>query len=171
MILENFSPKQIQIFRFGEDQNRYLICDGAVRSGKTLPMTLAFITHAMKYYYDTKFAICSKTTQTAERNIIDPLFSLEGFPFAMKYNRVSHTLTVSGARGENYFHIFGGNDEKSQQRIQGVTLASVLFDEVALMPESFVNQALARQLTFPQRKTWFNCSAKRSIVKSDSIAA
>jgi PBSX family phage terminase large subunit len=158
MILKEFSAKQKQIFNFSEDSNRYLICDGAVRSGKTVPMTLAFITYAMNHFTNTKFAICSKTTQTAERNIIDPLLSLEGFPFAMKYNRVSHTLAISSWQGTNQFHIFGGNDEKSQQRIQGVTLASVLFDEVALMPESFVNQALARQLTFPQRKTWLNCN-------------
>ena len=49
---------------------------------------------------------------------------------------------------ENYFYLFGGKDESSYALIQGITLAGVLFDEVALMPQSFVDQAIARTLSF-----------------------
>jgi PBSX family phage terminase large subunit len=57
----------------------------------------------------------------------------------------------------NYFYIFGGRDERSQDLIQGITLAGVLFDEVALMPESFVNQATGR-CSVAGSKFWFNCN-------------
>ena len=58
---------------------------------------------------------------------------------------------------ENYFYIFGGKDERSQDLIQGITLAGVFFDEVALMPESFVNQATGR-CSVKGSKFWFNCN-------------
>lgn len=50
-----------------------------------------------------------------------------------------------------------GKDESSQDLIQGVTLAGVLFDEVALMPRSFVEQALAR-CSVEGARFWFNCN-------------
>ena len=42
--------------------------------------------------------------------------------------------------------------------IQGITLAGVFFDEAALQPRSFVEQAIARTLTFSNAKLWFNCN-------------
>jgi PBSX family phage terminase large subunit len=69
----------------------------------------------------------------------------------------NHILTVSRGRKINTFYIFGGKDESSYMLIQGVTLAGVLLDEVALMPESFVNQALAR-CSVEGSKYWFNCN-------------
>lgn len=41
--------------------------------------------------------------------------------------------------------------------IQGITLAGVMFDEVALQPESFVEQAIAR-CSVTNSKLWFNCN-------------
>ncbi|MDA6141507.1 phage terminase large subunit, partial [Escherichia coli] len=41
--------------------------------------------------------------------------------------------------------------------IQGITLAGCFFDEVALMPQSFVNQATAR-CSVEGSKLWFNCN-------------
>lgn len=40
-----------------------------------------------------------------------------------------------------------------------MTLAGIFFDEVALMPESFVNQGIAR-LSVEGAKFWFNCNPK-----------
>ena len=57
----------------------------------------------------------------------------------------------------NFFYIFGGKDERSQDLIQGITLAGMFFDEVALMPESFVNQATGR-CSVSGSKFWFNCN-------------
>ena len=53
-------------------------------------------------------------------------------------------LEVMWKKRTNYFYIFGGKDEGSQQLVQGITAAGAFFDEVALMPESFVSQATAR---------------------------
>lgn len=64
-------------------------------------------------------------------------------------------IEYSGRR--NRFYLFGGKDEGSAALIQGMTLGGVLLDEVALMPRSFVEQALAR-CSLDGSKLWFNCN-------------
>ena len=148
MEIKTFSPKQAEILRFAYNDEETLICDGAVRSGKTIVMTLSFVLWAMTYFNHTNFAICGKTVSNAERNILRPFQQIEGMPFTLNYKISNRMLTVQSGDKENYFYLFGGKDESSYALIQGLTLAGVLFDEVALMPQSFVDQAIARTLSF-----------------------
>ncbi|OYP01261.1 terminase, partial [Lachnotalea glycerini] len=71
--------------------------------------------------------------------------------------RAVFLVVVSCGGKTNLFYIFGGKDERSQDLIQGITLAGCFFDEVALMPESFVNQATGR-CSVDDSKYWFNCN-------------
>ena len=158
MEIKTFSPKQAEILRFAYNDEETLICDGAVRSGKTIVMTLSFVLWAMTYFNHTNFAICGKTVSNAERNILRPFQRIEGMPFTLSYKISNRMLTVQSGNKENYFYLFGGKDESSYALIQGLTLAGVLFDEVALMPQSFVDQAIARTLSFANAKIWFNCN-------------
>ena len=158
MKIEKVSEKQLQILDFVVSDDLYLICDGAVRSGKTVFMSAAFVIWAMEYYDRTNFAICGKTVQSAERNVLKPLQENESLPYTMSYKVSTKVLTVRCGAKENYFYIFGGKDESSYMLIQGITLAGVLFDEVALMPRSFVEQALSRAISFEKPKYWFNCN-------------
>ena len=158
MEIKTFSPKQAEILRFAYNDEETLICDGAVRSGKTIVMTLSFVLWAMTYFNHTNFAICGKTVSNAERNILRPFQQIEGMPFTLNYKISNRMLTVQSGNKENYFYLFGGKDESSYALIQGLTLAGVLFDEVALMPQSFVDQAIARTLSFANAKIWFNCN-------------
>lgn len=158
MEIKTFSPKQAEILRFAYNDEETLICDGAVRSGKTIVMTLSFVLWAMTYFNHTNFAICGKTVSNAERNILRPFQQIEGMPFTLSYKISNRMLTVQSGNKENYFYLFGGKDESSYALIQGLTLAGVLFDEVALMPQSFVDQAIARTLSFANAKIWFNCN-------------
>ena len=137
-----------------------LICDGAVRSGKTSIRSLSFVLWAMGRFDRCSFGLCGKTVGSAERNIIQPLQSVAYLPqngFTLDYTRSGHVLTVSRGRKRNIFYVFGGRDESSYMLIQGVTLAGVLLDEAALMPRSFVEQALAR-CSVDGSKLWFNCN-------------
>lgn len=158
MEIKTFSPKQAEILRFAYNDEETLICDGAVRSGKTIVMTLSFVLWAMTHFNHTNFAICGKTVSNAERNILRPFQQIEGMPFTLNYKISNRMLTVQSGEKENYFYLFGGKDESSYALIQGLTLAGVLFDEVALMPQSFVDQAIARTLSFANAKIWFNCN-------------
>lgn len=161
MTFKKLSEKQKKIFKwcYG-DKYKAIICDGAVRSGKTICMITSFVLWAMRNFNATTFGICGKTVQSAERNIIMPLQNIIDITayFKISYTRSSHMLTIEGNGHKNYFYIFGGKDESSYMLIQGITLSGVFFDEVALMPQSFVNQAIARTLSVEQAKLWFNCN-------------
>lgn len=153
----SFSEKQRQILSFPYTDYSALICDGAIRSGKTSVMSLSFILWAMGNFSGQSFGICGKTVVSAERNIITPLRSVSYLKQQFKVKFANHILTVSRGKRTNTFYIFGGRDESSYQLIQGITLAGVLLDEVALMPRSFVEQALAR-CSVTGSKFWFNCN-------------
>lgn len=154
-----FSEKQKAIFRFPYSNYDALICDGAVRSGKTSIMSLSFFLWAMGNFSGCAFAFCGKSVGAVERNIITPLLSVAYINqnFSVKYSRGEHTIIARRGRTENRFYCFGGKDESSYTLIQGVTLAGVMLDEVALMPRSFVEQALAR-CSVMGAKLWFNCN-------------
>lgn len=47
-----------------------LICDGSIRSGKTLTMTVGFVLWAMCSFHNQKFAICGKTIESLRRNVV-----------------------------------------------------------------------------------------------------
>ena len=158
MQINSFSKKQAQILKFAYSDEETLICDGAVRSGKTIVMSLAFVLWAMSNFDRTNFAICGKTVSNAERNILKPFEQIDGKPFTTNYKVSTRMMTVNCGGKENYFYLFGGKDESSYALIQGLTLAGVLFDEVALMPQSFVDQAIARTLSYNNAKLWFNCN-------------
>lgn len=135
-----------------------IIADGAIRSGKTLSMSLSFALWAMSSFNGQNFGMCGKTIGSFRRNV---LFWLKQMLRSRGYTVVDHRadnlVVVTRGKVENYFYIFGGKDERSQDLIQGITLAGVFFDEVALMPESFVNQATGR-CSVDGSKFWFNCN-------------
>lgn len=158
MKIDKISDKQLHILDFVISDDRFLICDGAIRSGKTVIMSMAFLMWAMENYNHTNFGICGKTVQSAERNIIKPLQSNETLPYKLEYRVSAKMLTVRLGKKANYFYVFGGRDESSYMLIQGITLAGVLYDEVALMPRSFVEQGLGRVISYESPKCWFNCN-------------
>ena len=153
------SDKQKRILAFPYTKFDALICSGAVRSGKTSIMSVSFIDWAMDNYNGRKFGICGKTVGSAVENVITPWLNMTRTKqkYRAKYTRSSKLLTVSKGGKTNVFEVFGGKDEASQDLIQGRTLAGVFLDEVALMPESFVNQAIAR-CSVDGAKLWFNCN-------------
>jgi len=134
-----------------------IICDGAVRSGKTVAMTVGFFLWSMARFDCQVFGICGKTIGALRRNMIVHLPGWLGGLFRITESRSENKLTVTLGRRQNTYYLFGGQDESACQLIQGITLAGVLLDEVALMPRSFVEQACAR-CSVAGSKLWFNCN-------------
>ena len=155
------SDKQWWITVFPETNYDCLICDGAVRSGKTSVMMMAFIDWAMDKFSGRKFGICGKTVDSATKNIIIPYLTQKEHQadakVKVRWRRGEKTLIVSNGENENLFEVFGGKDESSFTLIQGRTLAGILMDEVTLMPRSFVEQAITR-CSVDGAKLWFNCN-------------
>ena len=135
-----------------------IIADGAIRSGKTVSMSLSFVMWAMSSFNGQNFAMCGKTIGSFRRNVLFWLkLMLKSRGYHVEDHRADNLVVITLGETENFFYIFGGKDERSQDLIQGLTLAGVFFDEVALMPESFVNQATGR-CSVDGSKYWFNCN-------------
>lgn len=135
-----------------------LVCDGSIRSGKTVCMTVGFILWSMTRFKRQVFALCGKTVESLRRNVVLNLRDWLPHDLEIVERRSENKLIISDGTGrENTYFLFGGRDESSYMLIQGITLAGVLLDEVALMPQSFVEQALAR-CSVEGSKFWFNCN-------------
>lgn len=158
-----FSKKQQYVLRWWNEDSPYkdkdgIVCDGSIRSGKTTVMSLSFVIWAMTTFNGENFAMCGKTIQSLRRNVIKQLKQmLQSRGYIVAEHRSENYMTIIFGDVENDFYLFGGKDEGSQDLIQGITLAGVFFDEVALMPESFVNQATGR-CSVEGSKYWFNCN-------------
>lgn len=159
---KNFSPKQKLVLTWW-NKPKYknydaIICDGAVRSGKTVCMSLSFVFWAFSCFNNQFFAICGKTISSIKRNVIFSLIDiLTSMGFYCENKLASNYMDIFFKNKKNRFYFFGGRDEKSASSIQGITLAGVMLDEVALMPRSFVEQAIAR-CSINKSKFWFNCN-------------
>lgn len=153
------SDKQKKILAFPYSDYDAIICDGAVRSGKTSIMMWAFVRWAMDNFSGQRFGICGKTVDSASKNIIVPFtsMSLAKERYIIRWRRSEKILEVRRGAVTNLFEVFGGKDESSFALIQGRTLAGVLLDEVVLMPRSFVEQAMTR-CSVDGAKLWFSCN-------------
>ncbi len=154
-----FSRKQLKVLSFPFKEYDALICDGAIRSGKTTLMTVAYVDDAMRRYNHRRFIIGGKTVKSATRNVIEPYI-------AMTYSRGKYDITwkpgdsrliVRKGNTENYFDVFGGKDKSAYQLVQGFTAAGCLIDEVALCDRDFVYQCMAR-CSVDGSRFWFNCN-------------
>ncbi|MFD2210712.1 PBSX family phage terminase large subunit [Virgibacillus halophilus] len=158
-----FSKKQKKILTWWHPKSPVkekdgIICDGSVRAGKTVVMSLSYVMWAMDTFDDENLGMAGKTIGSFRRNVIRPLKRmLKSRGYKVKDHRADNYLTISFRGKTNYFYIFGGKDESSQDLIQGITLAGMFFDEAALMPESFVSQAEAR-CSVDGSKFWYNCN-------------
>lgn len=160
---QQFSKKQLQLLTWWADNSPYknmngIIAEGAVRSGKTLLMSFSFVAWSMNKFDHQQFAICGKTVGSLRRNVVTVLKdALNGRGFKVIDRQTENKLVISYKGKVNTYYLFGGRDERSQDLIQGITLAGVLLDEVALMPRSFVEQAMAR-CSITGSTLWFNCN-------------
>ncbi|MGF6354060.1 PBSX family phage terminase large subunit [Paenibacillus sp. 4624] len=158
-----FSDKQVQVLTWWMSESPHhdmeaIICDGSVRAGKTVAMSFSFIVWATETFRSEQFGMAGKTIGALRRNVVGPLKRmLASRGYQVHDNKTDNVLTISRGLVSNQFFLFGGKDERSQDLIQGITLAGMFFDEVALMPKSFVDQATAR-CSVEDAKTWFNCN-------------
>lgn len=171
-----FSRKQLQILTWWTSSSPVkdydgIIADGAIRSGKTIAMSLSFVMWSNACFDGENFAICGKTIGSLKRNVLQPLKRMCA---ARKYTVIEHRgenmMEISFNGRTNSYYFFGGKDESSQDLIQGITLAGILFDEVALMPQSFVDQGIGR-CSITGAKLWFNCNPENPFhfVKTELI--
>lgn len=156
-----FSLRQLQVLTWWTPNSPYhnkdaIIADGSVRAGKTVVMSLSYVIWAMSTFNGQNFGLAGKTIGSLRRNVVGPLRTMlisEGF--GVQERRTENCIDITRNGKTNRFWLFGGKDEKSYELVQGLTAAGFFFDEVVLMPESFVQQATAR-VSVEGGKWWFN---------------
>jgi len=162
MMYQKFSKRQILAMTWWNRPKLRgldgILCDGAIRSGKTLSMATGFFLWSMTRFEGKCFGLCGRTIGALRRNIVDNLYSWLPDVFSIREVRSENKMVVTGPGGCcNTYYLFGGQDESAYKLVQGVTLAGVLLDEAALMPRSFAEQACAR-CSVEGSKLWFNCN-------------
>ena len=91
-----------------------ILCDGAVRSGKTVSMVVGFFLWSMATFDRQNFAICGKTVGALRRNITGNLPQWLGELFEIREHRSENKLVVRDLAGrENNYYLFGGRDDSS----------------------------------------------------------
>lgn len=158
----NFSKKQGIVLKWWLHERwkncAGIFCDGSVRSGKTTAMAFGFMMWSMETFNGMNFGLCGKTIKSFERNVLGPMKTMLPYlGYSFNHRKADNLVVIRNSQYTNYFYLFGGNDEKSQDLIQGITLAGLFLDEVVLMPESFVAQAFAR-CSVEGAKIWMNAN-------------
>lgn len=137
-------------------ENNYIVADGSIRSGKTIACIIGFLTWSQEMFSGESFILAGKTMGALKKNVIRPMLQiLEAWEWPYEYVRSGTDARLE--IGDNTYYLYGANTEAAQDALQGLTAAGAYLDEAALMPESFVNQAVAR-CSVDGWKFWMNCN-------------
>lgn len=117
---------------------RLNIWEGSVRSSKTVCSLIAWLKF-VREGPSGNLLMVGKTERTLKRNIIDPLTEMLG---KQRCQHIAGTgeLMLLGRR----IYLAGANDERSQEKIRGLSLAGSYVDEVSTIPSSFWTMLLSR---------------------------
>ena len=79
--MTRFSQKQRTVLTWWVPGNpnfgrEAIVCDGSVRSGKTLAMGLSFFLWAQTCFDGKKFGVCGKTIASLRRNVLSEILIL-----------------------------------------------------------------------------------------------
>lgn len=131
-----------------EAHARHNVWEGSVSSGKTIASILRWL----EFVADGPpgdLLMAGKTERTLKRNILDVC---EGFVGRKGYRLKSGSgeVEIFGRR----IYLAGANDERSEGKIRGLTIAGAYGDEVTLWPESFFTMLISR-LRVPGAKGFY----------------
>lgn len=153
------SKKQYEILAFPFSKYDTLICDGAIRSGKTSIMFVAYVDWIMREFNNQEFIVLGNTVETAVRNVIEPYIRLRYAQkrYIIDYSRARHVLIIKSDDKVNYIRVFGAKDDRSFEVILGMTAAGCFVDQVEICNRKAVETALGR-CSVDGSKNWFNCN-------------
>lgn len=170
-----FSPKQRRLMYWWAEGSPYrdrdmVIADGAIRSGKTIAMICGFFLWSLGSFPEGEtFILAGKTIGALKKNVIKPALQILT-AWGLPYHYVSSGDEARLEVGQNVYYLYDAHNERSQDRLQGLTAAGALADEVALFPQNFVEQMIAR-CSAAGARIWLNCNPENPshFVKTELI--
>lgn len=160
-VFQPFSRKQRQLMYWWaegsphQDQDM-VIADGAIRSGKTVAMICGFFLWSMSTFQGEIFILAGKTIGALKKNVIGPALQIL-CGWGLTYTYISSGDEARLEVGGNTYYLYDAHNERSQDRLQGLTAAGALADEVALFPQNFIEQMMGR-CSVDGAKVWMNCN-------------
>lgn len=145
-----FSNKQLDYIQ--HSTAKLNIATGAVRSGKTIACTIAWIMFLLTGP-QADYVMMGKSLGTLKRNVINDLFDIVGKENAKWVDRQQGEMIILGKR----VYAIGAATEEAEERIRGATFAGAYCDEANLYPENVWMQLQAR-LSIPGARTFANCN-------------
>ncbi len=145
-----FTSKQMEFLQ--ADSNRINFLSGSVRSGKTYVSLVKWALWVASQPEDMEFIMVGKTITSLKRNCLSLLEKFVGTD-NFHYSSSNKFGTLFGRR----VYLEGANDERSENKIRGMTLFGAYCDEVTLYPESFFSMLLTR-LSFDDARLWATCN-------------
>lgn len=138
-ILLPFGEKAYNIaFRQPEQDKRYNILEGSVRSAKTWALIPKIIS-LCKYQVKGWRVFTGVSKGTIYQNVLSDLFTIIG-PDNYGYNRMSGELDLFGTK----WLVIGARDEGSEKAIRGLTVGICVADELTLLSQTFVKMIFNR---------------------------
>jgi PBSX family phage terminase large subunit len=127
------------ILRPPEQDTRYTVLEGAVRSSKTFAVTAKMIVQLTRYKVGGKRVICGTSKATVHRNILLDLEAVVGRG-NYAYNMSTGQLTLF----DTTWFVLASRDEASYKNLLGSTVGIAILDEAVEAPQSFFSQLLLR---------------------------
>lgn len=137
-----FSPKQLEFIV--NSTKKWNIAHGSVRTGKSVATNFRFL-ERLNSLDDHRNYIVGHTFETAYRNVVRPMLESDELSVFRPY------LTWSGKKlyfKDKIITVLGAKDEGSIGNFQGLTMATVLCDEMTLYPDSII-QMIDSRLSLP----------------------
>jgi PBSX family phage terminase large subunit len=126
-------------YRPPEDDKRFTVLVGAVRSSKTWTMMAKALPKLCAYHVRGMKLMTGATKDSVYRNVLSDWFDVLG-THNYTYNRQSGELDIMGSK----WIVMGAKDEGSERNVRGMTVGVWYADELVLYPENFVKMALNR---------------------------
>ncbi len=160
-VFQPFSLKQRRLMYWWAEGSPHRACDmviadGAIRSGKTVAMICGFLLWSLHSFSGETFILAGKTIGALKKNVIAPALQIL-CAWGLPYKYVSSGDEARLEIGSNVYYLYDAHNERSQDRLQGLTAAGALADEVALFPQSFVEQMIGR-CSVDGARIWLNCN-------------
>lgn len=125
------------------------IAQGAVRSGKTIAATVAFLKFVLESDYN-EFMISGKTRDTIERNIVRDIIKMIDGNGYYKYRKFDNYLEIAN----NKIWLIGFSDEGATEKVRGMTVGGWYADELTSASKSTVDMAITRCSIDGARMFW-----------------
>ena len=156
-----FSPKQRRLMSWWRDGSPHTGCgivvaDGSIRSGKTVAMICGFLQWSLASFRGEAFILAGKTVGALKKNVIAPMLQILN-AWGLPYRYVSSGDEMRLEIGGNVYYLYDAHNERSQDRLQGLTAAGALADEAALFPRTFIMQMIGR-CSVEGARLWLSCN-------------